>query len=915
MPIRYVLMALLTALLANVQLSHGADPSDLKLAANASVMLKSIRTETLPNGLRVYLLPIATSPVVTTMVAYKVGASDEDKDQTGLSHYLEHLLFKGTDKLKPGDVDRATQRNGGSNNAYTNEDMTVYHFDFAADRWKIALEIEADRMRNTRVDSKHEFEQEKGAVISELKGGEDRPWELEYKAILTLLYPKAHPYSHPVIGEESHVRNATAETITRYYDKWYHPNNASLIIVGGFDPDDAMTSVKALFGPIPKAELPPRKEAVATPPRTATVRKEFVSKFDVPRMMMGFNTVKVGSDEDYVLDIMNLVLSSGKTSRLYRKLVEGERVASQVDASNNAGRYPGWFGIDVEALQGKDRRKIEQLVFAELKRLATEPITEAELARARRTLLASFIYGNESVHGLADQIAKAVTNSDLNYLTTYLDKVLAVTPNDIQRVAARYLTEESAVIVWSVPEDEKKTHLPSRQSISRSSRFAAKNVFARDAKSGTGGVSLQGAKRYELENGLKLLLLENRRLPIVVARAFVADVRLLEPANQSGVATLVGEMLEEGTVKHSGAEIATLMEDRGGTLSMNASGGSCKVLTPDTDLGLGLLIECLTQPTFPLDEFESKREQLVATISDAETQPNTKARLAFNAAVYGSHPFGRPAIGKKDIVAKLTPADCRNFHKSTFLPNRTTIVVVGDFDSMEMLAKIKALTNEWKRGDVAQLEVPQPPQRDKLEQTILSDATASQTHVYIGHLGIKRNNPDYYKLLVMDNVLGTGPGFTDRLSANLRDRQGLAYTVRATICDSAGDQNGAFMGYIGTFPDKFTWVKDGFLKEFNRIRDERATTEEVEDAKKYLLGSMAFRLTSNDQIASELLTAERYGLGLDMLEKFRKSIEEVTPEDVQTVAKKYLQPDRVVVVACGPIDNEGKPLVKKKGGN
>ena len=164
-------------------------------------MLKDLRTHTLDNGLRVYLLPVKGSPIVTVMVAYQVGSGDEEKDQTGLSHYLEHLMFKGTDKLVPGDIDRATQRNGGRNNAYTNEDMTVYHFDFAADRWQIALDIEADRMRNIRIDTKHEFEQEKGAVIAELDGGEDTPGDLEYKTILPLLFPKDSPYSHPVIGE------------------------------------------------------------------------------------------------------------------------------------------------------------------------------------------------------------------------------------------------------------------------------------------------------------------------------------------------------------------------------------------------------------------------------------------------------------------------------------------------------------------------------------------------------------------------------------------------------------------------------------------------------------------------------------------------------------------------------------------
>ena len=196
-------------------------------------------------------------------------------DQTGLSHYLEHLMFKGTDKLMPGDIDRLTQRNGGQNNANTSEDMTVFYFDFAADRWKAGLEVEADRMRNLRIDEKHEFQQEKGAVISELDRNEDEPWDLEQKAILPLLFGPKTPYGHPIIGEKQHVRAATADVIKKHYDRWYHPNNAVLVVAGGFDEKDALETIKKLFGPIPKADLPARKPIPKAEPRTETVRKKF----------------------------------------------------------------------------------------------------------------------------------------------------------------------------------------------------------------------------------------------------------------------------------------------------------------------------------------------------------------------------------------------------------------------------------------------------------------------------------------------------------------------------------------------------------------------------------------------------------------------------------------------------------------
>jgi zinc protease len=903
--------AVVAALLTAAGLTQAADD---KLVAAVNDQFKAMQSHTLANGLQVHLLPIPTAPVVTTMMAYKVGSCDEDKSATGLSHYLEHLLFKGTDKLKPGDIDRMTQRNGGRNNAYTSEDMTVYHFDFAADRWKEGLKVEAERMRNTKVDTKHEFEQEKGAVIAELKKGEDGPWDLECKAILPLLYPEKDPYSHPVIGEEKHVRGATAEVISRYYDTWYHPNNAALVIVGGFDPDDALKTAKELFEKIPKADLPKRKVPLSGKPRTAPVRKEMPSKFDVARLMVGYNTVKVGDPDDYVLDVVDDVLSNGRTSRLYKRLVEGEELANSVGTANNAGRHPGWFAVNVEMIKGKDRKAAEKAVFEEIAKLAEKPIPEEEMKRVRRRMLAAFLFGKEDPHSVCDLIARGAMYDDPNYPKNYLEKVSKVTAADVQATVKKLLDPKAAVIVWSIPEDETLVNREAETSAAKPNSLVSASRQTRDTpKPGAApGVDLTKTKRVVLKSGVTALLLENRRLPIVVADAYIRDVRLREPADKSGVAALLGEMLEEGTAKHTGEQIADIIEGTGGSLSLSSSGGSVKVLTPDTDTGLGLLFECLTQPAFPKEAVERRRAQLLSTIADVETQPQNRARQTLNAAVYGDHPFARSQYGKKEVVKKLTADDLKAFHQATFTPSACVVVVVGDFDADEMTKKLEALTAGWERKGQGELKVADPPKEGKPGEIIITDPTAAQTHVFVGHLGIKRTDPDYHALLVMDNVLGVGPGFTDRLSSTLRDRQGLAYTVNASIANSAGDQPGLFVGYIGTFGEKYTWVREGFLKEISRIRDEKATEQEVEDAKKYLLGSLPFLLATNDGIAGQLLLTERYGLGLDYLDKYKKAVEAVTVDDVQRVAKKHLDPKKLTIATVGPIGTDGKPLKDEK---
>jgi zinc protease len=877
--------------------SKGADSAALQAAA---ALYEGIRAETLPNGLRVYLKPIKGTGVVTTMVAYKVGSADEDLTSTGLSHYLEHLMFKGTEKIMPGDIDRLTLRNGGANNAYTDTDYTIFHFDFAADLWDAALEIEADRMRNLRIDAKHEFEQEKGAVISELERDEDEPWDLEQKAILPLLFGKMSPYGHPVIGERQHVRDATAQIIKGHYDKWYHPNNASLVVCGDIDSDKALARIKQLFGSLPAGKLPERKKAPEEKTKRPT-RLEMDSKFDAARMLMGFNSI-TNSHADYpALEVVQALLAGGKTGRLYKALVEGAELAGSVGAGNSAGRYPGWFSIQVQMLKGKDRAQAEKLVLKELQRLRDEPVSDAELKRVQQTVLTDTVFSRESVHGLADSIARGVTTNDLEFLKSYLPRIMAVTPKDVQNAAKKYFDPEQRVVVWSVPKEKGNG--------GKSVPTSEKNRAAR-AEGGSGVVSLKGAQRVELPNGLVLLLYENHRLPIVVASAHVQHVTMLEPEDKAGVAALTGYLLDEGTAKHGGTQIAEIIEDAGGTLSMNSTGGTVRVLAPHRRLGLEVLLECLTEANFPKEAFARQKERLLGDIDDAEEQPETKAAQIYKEKIYGKHPFGRPSLGRRKTVEPLTPEDCAAFHRRVFVPNNTTMALVGDFDSKEVIDELTKLTTGWKKGDLPKIDPPAVMPPAGFDEKIVSLPDAAQLHFYLGHPGIRRGNPDYYKLLVMDYVLGTGPGFTDRLSSRLRDREGLAYTVSGNITSSASEEPGVFTCYIGTAPDKFERVKKEFLEELHRIRNEKPTAEEVEDAKKYLLGNLPFQLTTISQVAEQLLTVEKYKLGFGYFDDYRKAVQAVTPDDVQAVAKKYIDPKKMVLVAAGPIDAHGKPLNK-----
>jgi zinc protease len=896
-----LLAALLTAPAAEAK-----DDSKLALRT-AEALYSGIKSEELPNGLRVFLKPIPGSPAVTTMLAYKVGSCDEDKSFTGLAHYLEHLLFKGTKKLKPGDIDRITFRTGGSNNAYTSHDMTAYHFTLPAGRWKAALEVEADRMRNVIINKEYEFDKEKGAVIAELARGEDTPWDLEYKAILPRLFGKGHPYGHPVIGERKHVADANEKVIKDYYDRWYHPNNASLILVGGFDANEALKEIKKLFGDIPRGKLPARKEVPAKQVKLP-VRYEMESKFSVPRLLIGYPTIKYGEKDQAALNVLEGVLATGKRSRLYRALVEGAEVASEVSADNSPGRYPGWMGVYVALLPGKDRATVEKLTLAELTSLREKSIDEAELKRVKQLLLSAAVFRREGTYGLADSIGQAVTLADLDFAKKYLPAVLAVSADDVRRVAKKYLDPDRSVTVWSVPLARKEKEQAAARFGDASRKRSEPARSASQKADREVAFDLSKARRVVLDNGLVVVLFENKRLPIFEARLVLKEAGLLQPDDKLGVYSLTASLLDEGTSKRTGAQIAQAIEGVGGTLS--AASGSVRSLSPDRKLALGLLVECLTQPSFPDESFKRNKQQLLAEIGENETLPEVRAAQTFRSLVYGKHPLGRPSSGTTKTAGALKRDDCVAFHKKVYVPGNAILVLVGDFDAREMLAEARTLTAGWKKADVPKLDAPAPKPLEKFTEKVVSMPRAAQLHVYLGQLGIKRNDPDYYKLLVMDYILGTGPGFTYRLSS-LRDREGLAYTVQGTITTTAGTQTGLFSCYIGTEPENYARVKKLLLAEINKMRKEKVTPEELADARAYLTGSQLLAFSTDGGIAGQLLAIERFGLGFTYLKDYQRQVSAVTAGDVLEVAKKHLDPEKMALVASGPIDDKGE-VVKPK---
>jgi len=377
------------------------------------------------------------------MIWYRVGSRNEELGHTGKSHFLEHMLFKGTDRFKKGQIDLITLKNGGGNNAFTSHDFTAYYFNFASDRWDIALEIEADRMVNCSFEP-DEFEAEKKVVIEELKTGLDSPWGLLLQELEASAY-KVHPYRNPIVGWLQDVERATVEQQQAYYRKYYQPNNAILVMAGDFDTDRVLSNVSRAFSPIP-AGPPPAALLLKEPPQRGERRLVVRWRSKVPRLAIAYHAPEIAEKDSYALQVLAVVMAEGKASRLYQRMVEREQSVTFVSAEYGEAKDPTLFHIRAEARGNQSVDDIEASIYDELARIVSEGVTAHELDRAKHQVEAHFILSRERTLDQAILLGQIETLYGLDYIDSYLQRMAAVTSEEVVETCGRFLNENNRTV-------------------------------------------------------------------------------------------------------------------------------------------------------------------------------------------------------------------------------------------------------------------------------------------------------------------------------------------------------------------------------------------------------------------------------------------------------------------------------------
>lgn len=840
---------------------------------------------TLGNGLTVVIRPNPSSPVVAVQAWVKAGSTTEPEARAGMSHILEHMAFKGTKRRGPGEIAREVEAVGGEINAYTSFDQTVYHITLSGRYLENALDILADTLGNSVFDA-GELSRELEVILEEVRMNEDDPSRVVSKALFREAY-KVHPYGRPVIGFVDTIRKTTRDDLVGYFRANYVPGNMVLVIAGNVETDKVRPLVERTFGSLPPGTAPESVPPVEPPQRETRV---VVKEKDARRayLDMGFHGPSMRDPDVYAWDLLSMILGNGETSRLYRTVKDGKGLADSVYASSYTPKDPGLLFVGGTLSPEKAKAALKEILF-ETFRLAGAPPEGPELARAKTATETDFLYSLESQSSLARHVGfYETTLNDAAFERTYLRRIRAVTADDIQAVAKKYLVPENLTVSAVLPSGKAGILPPGEV------RAAAREAYAEATAPAPKAERGKTVVKEVLANGIRVIVRENRAVPVVAVQAgFLAGVRG-EPKEKGGVANLVAGMLVKGTKRHTAREIAEAVEDMGADLSgysgRNSFGLQGKFLRRDFEKGFRLFAESLLEPTFPEEELGKKRIETLGALKQQKDQLAQATFLLFLSAQYGDHPYGRNPLGTENSVGAMTPADLRAYYDRWADPRNMVIGISGDIDAQEALAAVrKAFGGMPSRSGYAPLGALPVPSHDAVLR-VEERRDKQQAHFVIGYTGARFTDPDRYALDVLGSALA---GMGGRLFVNLRDRKSLAYSV--TSFSSEQVDPGFFAFYMGTSAEKLDGAVADTLAEIAEVKRGGVTREEFERAKKWMIGTYEIGLQSNSSYADKMVYNELYGTGYEETFTAPGKIAAVEFADVNRLAATVLDPEKYTI--------------------
>jgi zinc protease len=865
---------------------------------------------TLANGLKLILREAHDAPIASFWVWYRVGSRNEFPGLTGVSHWVEHMQFKGTPTLEKGAIFREVSKNGGVLNALTSNDWTAYFETLPSDRIDLALRIESDRMVNSLFDPE-ETEAERTVILSERQGAENSPTYLLYEEVVGAAF-RAHPYGHMVIGYEHDLKTISRDDLYEHYRRAYRPNNAFISATGDFDAEELAGRIEQSFGGIePGRPLPPVR--AVEPPQRDERRVLLRRPSPTAYLRMGFKTPAGRHPDSVPLLVADAVLSGGKamgmggggpmgrSSRLYRSLVAAGLARS---AGSDIDLYldPYLLLIGVTALPGIEPERIERVIDDELRRLATEIVPDDELARAVKQVKAQYVYSAEGVTNQAFWLGQMEIVDSYKRADTLIEEIEQVTPEDVRRVASTYLVPKNRTVGWLLPTGEAGGGVAAELEDAAALPVRWWGLGGPSGSSGRSTTAHAPFERAELSNGIVVLGQVQADDPAVSVRIRFEAGGALDPPELPGLAAFTARTLIRGTETITFESFNETTDRLGATVSIDAGRSfveaQVRCLREDLPALLDLIADVVRDPQFPEEEVEKVRQELITAVREQDNDTRAASDRALRRLLYpDGHPYRHRILGEPDSLRAISPADLVEFHRRRYGPGVMTAAAVGGLERFEdVVREFDRRFADWQTEAVRPM-LPTPPAGLAGTREEVKIPGKSQADLAIGMLTIPRLSPGYYALEMGNLILGR-LGLMGRLGSNVRDRQGLAYYAYSAI--EPGREGSVWVARAGVDPANVDRALTGVQDELRRLREELVTDEELADGKSFLTGSLPIALETNDGVASTLLAIELYGLGLDYLDRYREIINTITRNDVLAAAQTHLNPERVAVGIAAP---------------
>ncbi|MDE2488666.1 MAG: insulinase family protein [Alphaproteobacteria bacterium] len=870
------------------------------------------QTYRLPNGLLVITSLDRTTPNVSVQVWYGVGSKNDPRGRSGFAHLFEHLMFKATKDLPPESFDRLTEDVGGFNNASTYDDFTNYYEVIPANHLQRLIWAESERMGSLVVDPAN-FKSERAVVEEELR---QRVLASPYGRLFSLDVPEAtykvHPYHRPGIGSIADLEAATLDDVRQFHETFYRPSDAALIVVGNFDPAQLHAWVQRYFGPLKNPPTPmPKVTAVEPPRRGPGVFNGYGPNVPLPALAITWLGPSARSPDAPALQVLDAILSAGKSSRLYDSLVYRQRIATEVFSNADLPQQPGNFMVGAIMASGHTLAEGEKALLTQVQRLRAAPPTAAELAAAKNQLIAGKLRDRETIEGRGFALGYALRiEGSPAKANTDLTAIENVTATDVQRVAQKYLDPDTRMTINYRPDSERPkgeaapapTPPPRRVVKYTGPVFRLLPPDERQKPPPIGAPIrpiLPHPAERTLANGLRVIVAKSSDLPLVTADLTIKTGGWADPPGLAGDVAMTADMLTEGTTTRSAPEVARAVEALGANLdsgaSLEAASVTLNVMTDKLDAAMPIMADVTKNPVFAPDELSRQRQLALDSLRVAYQEPGQLASFAAAPLIFAGTPFGHVASGTPESLVKITPADLQAVHKEWFRPDNAILVFTGDIAP----AQAFALAQKWF-GDWARPATPLPPtpviRPDPTPRAIAIDLPGTaQASVNVVKLGIPRSDPDYYAGIVANTVLGGG--YSARLNEEIRIKRGLSYGASSGL--SADRTTGSFRATAQTRNEAAPQVLDLIETEMQKLGQAPPGAEELKARKSVLVGSYGRELATTGGLADILGLYALYGIPLDEITRYTDQVEGVTPAEVQAFAAKMLSPVGASVIVAG----------------